>query len=288
MTSHQQIIEKIQTLAGPTKYRTWYLNICQRAFSRAATRWRAKQLMGYVEGHHVLPISIDLTERRNPNNIAFLTAREHFVCHWLATKMFSGTQKAKMIYALSMFMNQNSFMQRGKCSRQYERVKFATSAAVLEIGPHNRGKTHSVETKAVLAAKQKGKKLSDTTKQKMSIKKRGTNNWMYGKQHSTKTRHMISQAVTGRQAHNKGIPMDPSIKNNMITTKRAKSNLYAVYRNNVFYGTMSIMTFCETYNYNYNSAYGSIKNKFAFFDWTFRLVNTTDGIHCAHSNPSVK
>lgn len=99
------------------KYTTWYNNICQQALLRSTTRKEAKLKLGYTEGHHIIPKCI------TPNkNIVYLTMREHFLVHWLLSKMFTGSIKYKLLYALNS-------MARGEhrklTSRQLEICKRA-------------------------------------------------------------------------------------------------------------------------------------------------------------------
>lgn len=94
------------------KYTTWYNRICQHALTRYTTRKSAKMHLGYVEGHHIIPKCI------LPNKtIVYLTMREHFLVHWLLSKMFTGEIRHKLLHALTC-------MSRGKhrklTSRQLE------------------------------------------------------------------------------------------------------------------------------------------------------------------------
>ena len=77
------------------KYTHWYYNIIQRA--------QAREISGYTERHHIIPKS--LGGSNDKVNLVDLTAREHFVCHWLFTKMVGGISKQKMAYACKMMMH---------------------------------------------------------------------------------------------------------------------------------------------------------------------------------------
>ena len=61
------------------KYTRWYYNIITRAQKRI--------LDSYGEIHHIVPRSLGGDD--NQNNLVSLTAREHFIAHWLLTKMVS-------------------------------------------------------------------------------------------------------------------------------------------------------------------------------------------------------
>lgn len=89
---------KIENIILNNKYSKWYLSICNNALHRASSRKQAKDLLGYVEGHHVLPNSIFKN-----TNIVYVTPKEHFILHHLLTKMLVGNNKHKMEYAFSMF-----------------------------------------------------------------------------------------------------------------------------------------------------------------------------------------
>ena len=71
------------------KYTRWYYNIIDRAQTRL--------LNCYTERHHIIPKS--LGGSNESSNLVSLTAREHFVCHMLLTKMVTGIQRQKMVHA---------------------------------------------------------------------------------------------------------------------------------------------------------------------------------------------
>jgi hypothetical protein len=72
------------------KYTTWYHNIIANASKRI-------NQSGYFEKHHIIPKS--LGGSNDPNNLVYLTAKEHFVCHRLLVKMTTGKSKRSMAYA---------------------------------------------------------------------------------------------------------------------------------------------------------------------------------------------
>lgn len=64
----------------PNKYTRWYYQIINNAKSRT-------KIEGYFEKHHIIPKSLGGSNLKE--NLVVLTAREHFICHWLLTKMVS-------------------------------------------------------------------------------------------------------------------------------------------------------------------------------------------------------
>lgn len=221
----------------------------------------------------MLPRSLFPEHAKAMENVVWLTAREHFVCHWIATKMFLNSMHTrKMTYAFGMFLNHNRFMQRSMCSRQFELSKVRYRSLVNEVGAHNRGKPRAPEFIQAMSNRQRGKKLSEETKARMSIRKKGSNNKMFGTHLTAETKAKISQAAVGRTAHNKGTKMSDSARTSMMLTKRNQANKYEVRRVEQFVGVMTIVEFCEIYGYKYRNAYGSIVRCLKYFDWTFVLI----------------
>tara|TARA_B110000503_G_C7024602_1_gene361253 strand:- start:354 stop:710 length:357 start_codon:yes stop_codon:yes gene_type:complete len=98
------------------KYNKWYTNITDRAKNRV--------LDSYTESHHIQPRSLGGGDEAN--NLVNLTAREHFVCHWLLVKMTSGQDHHKMLNALRMMRAENLNQQRYTTkitARVYESIK---------------------------------------------------------------------------------------------------------------------------------------------------------------------
>jgi hypothetical protein len=148
------------------KYSTWYFNIIQTAVNRNLhSRKMAKSALGYVEQHHIIPLS--LGGQNTKNNVIFLTAREHFVCHRLLTKMVTGAFLYKMLKAISRMLDSNKFQNRHCVSaRQFEQIR------------REAGVAHAMLIKGTTAGELNphfGKKHTDATKLKMSIDRRGKN-----------------------------------------------------------------------------------------------------------------
>ena len=65
---------------------------------------------GYTELHHIIPQSMGGSNDKD--NLVELTAREHFICHWLLVKMTEGDDRSKMLYALKEMKAENKYQQR--------------------------------------------------------------------------------------------------------------------------------------------------------------------------------
>lgn len=98
------------------KYKNWYNQIIASG--------KSSRLPGY-ERHHILPKSLGGTDDKL--NLIYITTREHFVCHWLLTKIYpTGEEHWKMLNALRMMRagNPNQARYNTKItSRVYAKLK---------------------------------------------------------------------------------------------------------------------------------------------------------------------
>jgi len=103
-----------------TKYTRWYYAIIQkRAILDNDTRG---------EVHHIIPRSLGGGDE--PTNLVKLSGHDHAWCHWLLTKMTSGTNRASMIYAFNMMGVYGEHMKRQSSYaivRAYERNRLEWS-----------------------------------------------------------------------------------------------------------------------------------------------------------------
>jgi hypothetical protein len=113
-----------------SKYHKWYDSIIERR--------RANTPEGYVERHHIIPHC--LGGSNDNSNIVKLTAREHFVCHLLLTKMFPDdiNKTSKMVVAWCwMAYNQNGERDYKVNSRLFETRKIFCSKFLSKIQTEN-------------------------------------------------------------------------------------------------------------------------------------------------------
>ena len=123
------------------KYTRWYYNIINRAQNRVLTNDQ------YSEIHHIVPKSLGGGNAKD--NLVKLTAREHFVAHWLLTKMVIGTkQKYQMWNAFScMLYRENQNQERHKVSsRVFENIKSVDEQAVEGVEITAKGSSSDVKS----------------------------------------------------------------------------------------------------------------------------------------------
>jgi hypothetical protein len=174
------------------KYTKWYNQIIDRARNRIIEE--------YTERHHVLPRSLGGTD--DASNLVDLTAREHFVCHWLLTKMYTGEAKSKMINAIWMMQSKNEYQNRYQTritSRVYESLRKDYAKYISE---RNTGRIQPPEEKAKQIAAITGRKrapFSEEWRKKMSESHKGEKNHRFGVKVSEETKQKQREKAIGRK-----------------------------------------------------------------------------------------
>lgn len=173
-----------------SKYTKTYNKIIEKAKDRI--------LDGYKERHHVIPQSMGGKNKKE--NLVYLTAREHFICHWLLIKMTSGNNKSKMLYALNMMRVKNNLQDRYATkitSRVYEKYRQALSELISKA---NKGKIPWNKGGAELTDEQRENirkaALNRPKPSKESIAKRVAT--VKGTKRSIQTRLNISKSLKGK------------------------------------------------------------------------------------------
>ena len=186
-----------------SKYTRWYYQIIDQAQGRPLTNDI------YTESHHIIPKSLGGTNKKT--NLVLLSGREHFIVHWLLTKMLSGAYQQKMAYACKRMMHsKNSKQDRYQItSRVYENLKTQLNVMLknrqftnawkekLKQAARNRADNESADAKEVrrktmirINQSRKGKKRSATTGEKnhmFGVRLTGESNHFFGKKHTEET-----------------------------------------------------------------------------------------------------
>jgi len=95
------------------KYTKWYNSIIEKAKKTN----RNKKDDVYYESHHIIPKSLGGKEE------VLLTAKEHFICHLLLCRMFTGSNKHKMINVLIKMTYSKSDGQKRYTSKSFSLVR---------------------------------------------------------------------------------------------------------------------------------------------------------------------
>ena len=142
-------------------YQKIYTQIINKAKSEDRKKLKKTDInYVYYETHHVIPKCLGGVD--SENNLVLLTAREHFLCHWLLIRMYPSCHS--LVAAFNGMCNKKSKRHQYyvPSSRMYQEAKEAFSR-----------NGHSAETKEKLRKPKKDKSkyqnriVSETTKQKL-------------------------------------------------------------------------------------------------------------------------
>lgn len=142
---------------------------------------------GYTENHHICPKSKDLfPEFKNFKNHSWnkckLTARQHFIAHWILSKVYPIKSTNSAFWLMCHDNNKNRYSNLN--SKSYELLKIARSAFVSDQMKYNNPSTFpKVKEKRKLALikntygeKNKGQKRTEDQKLNMSKAQKGHSN----------------------------------------------------------------------------------------------------------------
>ena len=167
------------------KYTKWYYLIINNRLNNPHNSCT------YTERHHIIPKS--LGGDNSKENLIRLSAREHFLVHWLLTKMSNDKNHImKMSHALRQMMCESDSSESHKWSKwQYEigtKNKVKANNLMKEMGIYGMtGKKHSDEAKEKMRQAKLGKKRPDLT-----VAARGK------REHSQETKEKIIKTLQGR------------------------------------------------------------------------------------------
>lgn len=140
-------------------YQKIYDNICKRG--------QVREKQGYMERHHIIMKSHGGSD--SPTNTTLLTAREHFICHWLLARIHPNDYKAQAAFKMISDVKYNK--------------RYTPSSRVIAEARENAAKLDSL--------RKQGKKLPKEQVEKRAAKRRGT-------YQSEATKAKIAEALRGR------------------------------------------------------------------------------------------
>lgn len=147
------------------KYRRWYGRIIDRALVREASAV-------YTERHHIVPKSIVRNERT-----VRLTAKEHFVCHWLLTKFTEGNDLRNMNYALAIMSRVAStsleYEKSRKASSEAMKNRYVSEETRRKMSEIKRGFKHTEAAKKIMSEKSKAYSRTPEHQERLSESLRG-------------------------------------------------------------------------------------------------------------------
>ena len=116
----------------------------KKLYQKIIDNRKVNNITGYTEKHHIIPKSLGGTN--DQDNLVRLTAREHFICHYLLAKMYpkESFEWYKMQYAFNMMKVSSCCNQRYFNARLYEALRkdFALTVS-MNTSKTQQGKNNS-------------------------------------------------------------------------------------------------------------------------------------------------
>ena len=118
-----------------------YTNLYFSIIAKAKAEIRNKNNNVYFEQHHIYPRSVWPELEKDQTNLVYLTAREHFICHYLLCKMVEkkSNEWHKLVRAFTFMYSSTSTQQRYFNSKLYElaRKHIGSIMSTLQSGNKN-------------------------------------------------------------------------------------------------------------------------------------------------------
>ena len=207
-------------------------------YQRFMDTLKGQSVDGYCEVHHIVPRSLGGSD--DADNLIRLTARQHFVAHWMLARALGGS-------ASRAFFMMSNFGKYGKVnSTTYD---IARQEYAEQVSQQLKGKPSqcpfSEETKQKMREAKLGRSLREETKQKLRIAmlgqkrgpefsakvseaKRGKSNGRLGHMVAEETKKRIGDAQRGELNHMAGRKHTPETREKMRIAhmKRNKPQAY--------------------------------------------------------------
>ncbi len=173
------------------KYSKFYFDI----ITKAQLDNRQKGSGIYYELHHILPSCLfpkfkNLSQ--NKWNGVLLTFREHFICHWLLTKMVENRiSQAKLSSAFGKLSSISNTQERKLTSKQYEILKGHSSIWAKLTLVEKYGEEKAIIIKNKMSETRRGKKQPQSFIDKIRA-------FMINFNHSENTKSLISKKAKER------------------------------------------------------------------------------------------
>lgn len=163
-----------------------YRKIYNDLIESATLRPKIPMLEGYIEKHHIIPRSIGGTNEKS--NLVELSAREHFIAHWLLYRIYQNTPYSqKMAYAFHSMCELDRHGKRYYHSRGFVAARKAKSQSMIGI-------PKSKQHREKIAAKNKERAKDPEFRKKISKALKGLKRKPFSPEHKKK----ISQHQSGR------------------------------------------------------------------------------------------
>jgi hypothetical protein len=162
-----------------------YQKVYDSIIDRARQEKRRKKQGIYYEAHHITPLCSGgegkQSEWRNHPNIILLTAREHFICHWLLTRIYPNNTKLAYAFWVMCTLREKRQERYTPSSRAYREARDKAIRLLKKRRGTFTGREHSEETKRKQSEAKKGVLKSKQHRESMSKAQKGKVPWNKGK-----------------------------------------------------------------------------------------------------------
>ena len=154
-----------------------YQLIYDNIMTRSINELRYKSTTQYFERHHIMPKCMGGTN--NKSNLVLLTAREHFIAHWLLIRMYSDNRKLAHAFWAMCNLKGNSLDNR-----------IVPSSRIYMEAKEHRSKLGMSEEQ-----KQKLRKPKRDSTRMGKYDKHGIKNPFYSRMHSAESKQKMRAAI---------------------------------------------------------------------------------------------
>ena len=231
------------------KYTKWYFNIINNRLMNP--------IDGYIERHHIHPESLGGSNAKE--NIVALTAREHYICHLLLTRMLTGKAKKSMHFAFYSMQRKKEGMER-----------YVPNSHIYEIVRKKIDRTPSDETRKKMSEAQKNRPpLSDEGRENLSksVKASYTPELRQKRSEQFKGRVFSEETLAKMSVSKTGVKRSEESRKKQGDSIRGENNHNArcwvlLTPDNQIIRVLNMTEFCEQNNLNYFS----LRNRAYFKD----------------------
>ena len=151
----------------------------------------------YFQKHHIKPRSLFPDLIRDKNNIVKLTYREHYIAHWLLTKIYPSKEMTHAFWRMNccnndLYFNSYAFQI---CRKAF--IESNKGQGNPMYGKHGKRRHHTEQTRRKMSEALKGKNFSEAHKRKIGEANKG-------KHRSEEIKKKLSEANTGQRSPNFG------------------------------------------------------------------------------------
>lgn len=230
-----------------------YKKLYSKLISKAKKANRSRGAGAYYEEHHILPRSLFSALEDHKGNLVLLTPREHYVAHWLLTKICPSKSMTFAFMAMANKASKEGSRQGYNVnSRTFQKLKkefsvnnpAKSATARKKISESKRGENHHFY-KAAPETTPAYKPEEYTFVRDDGSKIKGTRTYIF--EHTDLSRANISNLITGYRYTAKGWYMEGVEKPEARKTKYANgadTTLYCWYNTNTGMGYV-----CDRYDF---------------------------------------